>query len=65
MADFNPQEFARITRNMDHEQLKEYKRTLLKPYRSKNRLVAGGLFALVGAIFAASMYKTRADDFDK
>ena len=46
------------------EQLKAYKFQLLKPYRTRNAMVAGGLFALCGAIYGYSMYKTKADDFD-
>ncbi|KAI8905811.1 hypothetical protein EDD86DRAFT_210869 [Gorgonomyces haynaldii] len=53
------------TRKMSAEQLKQYKLSLLRPHRTRNFAVAGGLFAFCLGIYYVSMRKTASDDFDQ
>ncbi|KAI8822553.1 uncharacterized protein EV422DRAFT_566233 [Fimicolochytrium jonesii] len=54
----------RIERRMTPEQLMQAKMQIMRPYKTRNMAVGGGLIAFVLGIYVYSMYKTGHDDFD-
>lgn len=53
-----------LEQSMTPEQLKEYKREAMKPFKTRNIIVSFGLFSMVGLIYGITMYKMRPDDFN-
>ena len=53
-----------VEATMTPEQLTEYKRELMKPFRTRNIILSTSLFGLIGGIYALTMYKMRPDDFN-
>ncbi|KAJ3172510.1 hypothetical protein HDU88_005838 [Geranomyces variabilis] len=53
-----------IERKMTPEELMATKLQIMRPYRTRNMAVGGGLLAFVLGVYCYSMYKTGHDDFD-
>ncbi|KAJ3013746.1 hypothetical protein HKX48_005533 [Thoreauomyces humboldtii] len=53
-----------VQRSMTPDQLMAAKLDIMRPYRTRNILVGGGLLGFVFGVYAYSMYKTGHDDFD-
>ncbi|TPX55858.1 hypothetical protein PhCBS80983_g04962 [Powellomyces hirtus] len=51
-------------RRVSPEQLMATKLEIMRPYKTRNMAVGGGLIAFVLGVYVYSMYKTGHDDFD-